>query len=80
MSRSLISRRACSAAIWLWRRRPIVLRRTHDRLVTENFTLRGALSNANTELRNLRRLVAGLREGDQLMFQAIERALKEPRA
>lgn len=63
------------AAFW-----PFVLKRTHARIQTENYTLRDALREANDELRRHRKLIAGLRAGQVNVTQAIERVFSKPRA
>lgn len=72
--------RAFRLAVRVWERSPFVLRRTYDRLRVENFTLRSALHEANQELRNYRRLVGSLREGNESVTRQVQRILKEPRA
>lgn len=58
---------------------PLMLRRTHERLTSghaiERLTLLDALRNANEELRQHRRLLAGLRTGQVAMTNAVERIL-----
>lgn len=53
---------------------PLVLWRTHDRVVTENHDLRNVLVNTQKELRKYKLLVANLRSADQATEQAFARA------
>jgi protoporphyrinogen oxidase len=54
---------------------PWVTRSRYERLKQENYSLRDALREANAELRKHRTLIAGLRDGDKRMTEAVERAL-----
>lgn len=54
---------------------PFVMRWRYERLRQENYTLRDALLQANAELRRHRALIAGLRDGDERMTRAVERAI-----
>lgn len=55
---------------------PLMLKSTHEATRRENFNLRGALGAANAELRKHRLLLGSLREGNELVTAAVERALK----
>ena len=64
----------------LW---PFVTRSTHaelqdehDRIKQENWHLRGAIREANEELRKHRLLIAGLRTGQDDVCRAIERVFQ----
>lgn len=61
-----------------WRRIqwPLVWRSSHDRLLRENFELRGAIRSANEELLKHRKLLAGLRTGHIEITRAVEDILR----
>jgi hypothetical protein len=57
--------------LWPW-----VTRRRYETVKQENYTLRAALREANSEPRQHRVLISGLRAGDARMTAAVERAIR----
>ena len=55
---------------------PFVLRSTHERMIRENFSLRGAIRSANEELAKHRTLIAGLKSGQPEITRAFEKAIR----
>ncbi len=55
---------------------PLVMRYRYEELKLENYTLRDALREANSELRRHRKLLSGLRDGDRRMTAAVEKAIQ----
>ena len=58
----------------LW---PFVLLTTHERMIRENFELRGSIRRANEELMKHRTLLAGLRSGDAAMTRAVQKVFHD---
>lgn len=54
---------------------PLMLKSNHEAVRRENFNLRGALQQANAELRKHRLLIGSLREGDEQATAAVQRAM-----
>lgn len=63
----------------VWRHAwPFVTRKAHDRLLQENFHLRGAIRQANDELRRHRELLARLRSGERTATNAVQAVFNVP--
>ena len=54
---------------------PLMLKSNHETVRRENFHLRGALRQANDELRKHRLLLGSLRDGHEATTAAVERAI-----
>jgi hypothetical protein len=54
---------------------PLMLRSNHEAVRRENFNLRGALSQANAELRKHRLLIGSLQQGHEQTTSMVERVL-----
>jgi hypothetical protein len=54
---------------------PLMLKSDHEAVRRENFNLRGALGQANAELRKHRLLLGSLKEGRADAIAAVDRAM-----
>ncbi len=56
---------------------PLMLKSNHEAVRRENFNLRGALGQANAELRKHRLLIGSLRDGNEQATAAVQRAMSK---
>jgi hypothetical protein len=59
---------------------PFMLRSNHEAIRRENFNLRGALGQANAELRKHRLLLGSLKQGNAQATEAVMRAMSKTAA